>query len=189
VAHDPTVLPPDLPVPVDDGAADHLAGAQVPSVALPSTDGRSVTLASQGAERVVVYAYLRTGRPGVPELVPDWDRIPGARGCTPESCGFRDRHQEIAAMGAEVFGLSTQSTDDQREAVERLGLPFPLLSDAGLRLAGALGLPTFEVAGHRLLKRLTFVVRDGRIERVWYPVFPPDTHAAEVEDWLRQQRP
>jgi peroxiredoxin len=189
VAHDPTVLPPDLPVPVDDGAADHLAGAQVPSVALPSTDGRSVILASQESERVVVYAYPRTGRPGVPELVPDWDHIPGARGCTPESCGFRDHHQEITALGAEVFGLSAQSTDDQREAVERLGLPFPLLSDAGLRLAEALGLPTFEVAGHRLLKRLTFVVRDGRIERVWYPVFPPDTHAAEVVDWLRQLRP
>jgi peroxiredoxin len=188
VAHDPTVLPPDLPVPLDDGAADHLLGAAVPDVALPSTDGRSIGLTASRAERTVVYAYPRTGRPGVEPLVSDWDLIPGARGCTPESCGFRDHHAELLALGADVAGLSTQTTEDQREAVERLGLPFQLLSDADLRLVRALRLPTFEVAGQTLLKRLTFVVRDGRIEHVWYPVFPPDSHAAEVVAWLAEQR-
>jgi peroxiredoxin len=186
VARDPTVLPANLPAPVDDGAAGHLPGLSVPDVALPSTDGGEVRLSDSRAERTVVYAYPRTGRPGEPALVPDWDGIPGARGCTPESCGFRDHHRELAEIGAEVYGLSTQHTADQREAAERLHLPFPLLSDADLRLATALRLPTFEVAGHMLLKRLTFVVRDGRIEHVWYPVFPPDTHAAEVVAWLRE---
>jgi len=178
-------VPPDLPVPQDDGAADHLAGLSVSDVALPATDGRSVRLTEQAAERSVVYAYPRTGRPGIAPLTPDWDLIPGARGCTPESCSFRDHHGELASLGAAVFGLSTQDTAYQREAVERLGLPFPLLSDEGLVLASALRLPTFEVAGQTLLKRLTFVVRDGRIEHVWYPVFPPDAHAEEVVSWLR----
>jgi peroxiredoxin len=188
VARDPTILPADLPAPVDDGAAGHLPGLPVPDVALTSTDGGEVRLTESSAERSVVYAYPRTGRPGVPSLTPDWDLIPGARGCTPESCAFRDHHAELAALGAEVFGLSTQDSEDQREVVERLHLPFPLLSDADLRLARALRLPTFEVTGHTLLKRLTFVVRGGRIEHVWYPVFPPDTHAAEVVAWLRAQR-
>ncbi len=188
VAHDPTVLPPDLPVPLDDGAAGHLLGAAVPDVALPSTDGRSIALAGSGAERTIVYAYPRTGRPGEPPLVADWDRIPGARGCTPESCGFRDHHDELRALGAEVYGLSTQTTEDQREVVGRLGLPFPLLADAELLLTEALRLPTFQAAGHTLLKRLTFVVRNGRIEHVWYPVFPPDSHAGQVLAWLGDQR-
>jgi peroxiredoxin len=189
MTHDPTVLPSDLPVPTDDGAADHLLGLAMPDVALPSTDGRPVRLTEPTAERTVVYAYPRTGQPGAPPLTADWDLIPGARGCTPESCAFRDHHADLRALSADVYGLSTQDTAYQREAVERLGLPFPLLSDEDFRLTEAVGLPTFEVAGHTLLKRLTFVVRNGRIGHVWYPVFPPDTHAASVVRWLRQQRP
>jgi peroxiredoxin len=137
------------------------------------------------AGRVVVYAYPRTGRPGEEPLVADWDRIPGARGCTPESCGFRDHHAELVAAGASaVFGLSTQDSDYQRELAERLQLPYPLLTDSGLELTNALRLPVFDAAGQTLLKRLTLVIRDGVIEHVFYPVFPPDTHAAEVVAWL-----
>src|SRR5207253_575114 len=156
-------------------------------IALRATDGREVRLDQAGSPWVIVYAYPKTGRPGEPELTPDWDRIPGARGCTPESCGFRDHHAELAELGAEVFGLSTMATEDQREAVYRLGLPFAVLSDADLELTRALDLPTFEAAGHVLLKRLTFAARDGVIEHVWYPVFPPDAHAGEVMEWLRRR--
>jgi len=131
-----------------------------------------------------VYAYPRTGRPGESPLVDDWDLIPGARGCTPETCGFRDHHAEMRAAGAEVFGLSTQDTTYQQELVERLHLPFAILSDAKLRLTRAWRLPTFEAAGQTLLRRLTIVIRDGRVEHLWYPVFPPDRHAEEVLDWL-----
>jgi peroxiredoxin len=138
---------------------------------------------------VVVYAFPRTGVPGEPSLVDDWDSIPGARGCTPESCGFRDHHAELAALDVDVVGLSTQDTDYQREAVERLHLPFPLLSDADHRLTDTLRLPTMEVAGHRLIRRITLLMTDGVFEHVWYPVFPPDTHAEEVVGWLRDQRP
>jgi peroxiredoxin len=180
---DPYTLPDDLPRPVDDGAADHLAGSRLPPIELPATDGSAVSLASL-ERRTVVYAYPRTGRPGEPSLVDDWDLIPGARGCTPESCGFRDHHAELDAAGADVFGLSTQKTAYQRELAERLRLPFRVLSDARLELTQALRLPIFEVAGETLLKRLTMLVRGGRIERVWYPVFPPDRHAAEVLAWL-----
>ena len=183
-AFDPTVLPDDLPVPADDGAADHLTGAPVPDVTLPATDGRSISLAGIRGHRVVVYAYPRTGRPGVAPLVDDWDLIPGARGCTPETCGFRDHHAELQAAGAEVFGLSTQDLSYQRELVDRLALPFPILSDAGLELTRAWSLPTFEAAGQTLLRRLTMVIRDGHVEHVWYPVFPPDKHAAAVLRWL-----
>ncbi len=179
------VLPDDLPVPADDGAADHLPGAPVPAIALPATDGTTVDLSALEA-RTVVYAYPRTGVPGEDHLVPDWDEIPGARGCTPESCGFRDHHAEFLAAGASaVFGLSTQPTAYQREAAERLALPFALLSDEQLELTRALRLPTFEAAGQTLIKRLTLLVTDGRVERVWYPVFPPDRHAGEVLGWLR----
>jgi peroxiredoxin len=179
------VLPDDLPVPADDGAADHLPGAPVPAIALPATDGTTVDLSALEA-RTVVYAYPRTGVPGEDHLVPDWDEIPGARGCTPESCGFRDHHAELLAAGASaVFGLSTQPTAYQREAAERLALPFALLSDEQLELTRALRLPTFEAAGQTLIKRLTLLVTDGRVERVWYPVFPPDRHAGEVLGWLR----
>jgi peroxiredoxin len=173
-------------VPVDDGAADHLRGSPVPDVALPTTDGREVSLARIDAARVVVYAYPRTGVPGVSPLVDDWDMIPGARGCTPETCGFRDHHRELKAAGVEVFGLSTQETEYQRELVARLHLPFPILSDAELKLTRAWRLPAFEVAGQTLLRRLTLVIRRGRVEHVWYPVFPPDTHAEQVLAWLRE---
>jgi peroxiredoxin len=183
-AHDPTALPDDLPVPVDDGAADHLCGLALPRTALPATDGSTVDLAGL-AGRTVVYAYPRTGRPGEEPLVADWDLIPGARGCTPQACDFRDHHAELVAAGARVYGLSTQDTAYQREAVGRLHLPFPLLPDADLALADALRLPTFTAAGRRLLRRLTLLVRDGTVEQVWYPVFPPDRHAAEVLSHLR----
>ena len=177
---DPMVLPDDLPVPADDGAADHLPGMEVPHLRLAATAGEPVDLASiEGL--TVVYAYPRTGVPGEPHLVADWDEIPGARGCTPESCGFRDHHADLVAAGASaVFGLSTQDTAHQREAAERLGLPFALLSDAGLELTHELGLPTFEAAGQTLLRRLTLLLREGRVEHVWYPVFPPDRHASAV---------
>ena len=177
-------LPDDLPVPTDDGACDHLLGLRLPAIPLRATDGQAVDLAS-GAGWSVVYCYPRTGRPNEPP--PDgWDAIPGARGCTPQSCAFRDHHQELHDLGARVFGLSTQDTEYQRETVERLHLPFPLLSDAELRFTHALRLPTFEVAGMTLLKRLTLIVRDGAIEYVFYPIFPPDANAAEVVRWLTE---
>jgi peroxiredoxin len=180
-------LPADLPIPEDDGAADHLRGAAMPDIALPATSGQDVRVAAAGPEpRTVLYAYPRTGRPGEPSLVEDWDLIPGARGCTPEACAFRDHFAELREAGAQVFGVSTQSTEYQREAAERLHLPFALLSDASLELTRALRLPTFEAAGETLLKRLTLIVRDGKIEHVFYPVFPPDGHAREVLDWLQR---
>lgn len=179
-------LPPDLPAPSDDGACAHLVGLAVPPLALPATDGRQVELAALPG-RTVVYCYPRTGRPDQ-ELPSGWNAIPGARGCTPEACGFRDHYAELQALGATVFGLSTQDTDYQREAAERLHLPFPLLSDAELRFTTALRLPTFEVDGMTLINRLTLVLRDGVIEHVFYPVFPPDTHAEAVLAWLVAQQ-
>ncbi len=178
-------LPPDLPVPDDDGAADHLAGLQMPPLTLLATGGGSVDLASL-PRCVVVYAYPRTGQPDQSPLVDDWDLIPGARGCTPQSCSFRDHHAGLSAAGAAVYGLSTQTTEYQQEAAARLHLPFPLLSDAGLELTTALKLPTFNAGGETLLKRLTWIAQDGRIVKVWYPVFPPDRNAEEVLKWLRQ---
>ena len=175
-------LPTDLPVPVGDGACDHLPGIKIPSVPLNSTAGRVVDLSALSG-RTVVYCYPRTGQPDV-EPPKGWNEIPGARGCTPESCAFRDHIEELRTLGANVFGLSAQDTDYQREAVERLHLPFELLSDAGLRLTKALGLPTFRVENMILIKRLTLVLRAGRIEKVFYPVFPPDRHAEEVIAWL-----
>jgi peroxiredoxin len=184
---DLNTLPDNLPAPVDDGAAAHLLGSQPPDIALPSTDGRRISLATFKSDvpRVVVYAYPRTGRPGEAPLVADWDEIPGARGCTPETCGFRDHHAEMRAAGAEVFGLSTQDTAYQQELVGRLRLPFAILSDADLALTRAWRMPTFQAAGQTLLKRLTLVLRDGLVEHVWYPVFPPDRHANTVLSWLR----
>jgi peroxiredoxin len=184
---DPGTLPTDLPVPEDDGAADHLPGLVLPPLELPSTAGGSVSLATLGGgePRTVLYVYPMTGRPGA-DLPAGWDEIPGARGCTPEACAFRDHHADLAAAGAGVYGLSTQSTADQAEASERLHLPFPLLSDEEARLAGPpLRLPTFEADGRPRYKRLTLVIAGGRVEHVFYPVFPPDGHAAEVLAWLR----
>jgi peroxiredoxin len=183
--HDPTVLPADLPVPQDDGAARHLTGMRLPSVSLEATDGSQVDL-SKLSGRTVVYIYPRTGVPGrsMPE---GWNEIPGARGCTPQSCGFRDHFAELERLGvARVFGLSTQDSAYQREAVERLHLPFAVLSDERLELARALKLPTFEVAGMTLLKRMALVIDDGVITKLFYPVFPPDKNAEEVIAWLRK---
>ena len=182
--YDPNQLPADLVAPPDDGAAAHLVGTVVPAVSLQSSDGARVDLSRQTG-RTVVYAYPRTGRPDEAPLVSDWDAIPGARGCTPQACDFRDHHADLAAAGARVLGLSTQDTAYQREAVDRLHLPFALLSDDGLALSRALRLPTLEVAGQVLLRRLTMVVTDAVIEHVWYPVFPPHTHAEDVLTWLR----
>lgn len=179
-------LPADLPIPVDDGACDHLPGSRLPAAPLPSTAGGLVDLGSL-LGRTVVYCYPRTSEPDK-ESPPGWDDIPGARGCTPQSCAFRDRHRELQALGARVFGLSTQSTAYQREAVARLRLPFALLSDAALTFASALRLPTFEVGAMTLLKRLTLIVDEGRIARVFYPVFPPDRNAADVVAWLARRR-
>ncbi|TMA08416.1 MAG: peroxiredoxin, partial [Deltaproteobacteria bacterium] len=170
------------PVPIDDGACDHLPGLRLPSVPLLSTAGRLVDLSSLPG-RTVVYCYPRTGRPDQ-EPPQGWNEIPGARGCTPQSCAFRDHHRELQALGARLFGLSTQETDYQREAAERLHLPFELLSDARLAFARALRLPTFEVESVTLIKRLTLIIRDGYIEKVFYPVFPPDAHPEEVIGWL-----
>jgi peroxiredoxin len=155
----------------------------MPKISLPSTSGRQVDLSGLKGARTVIYAYPMTGVPGKP-LPEGWDMIPGARGCTPQSCSFRDHHAELAALGADVFGLSTLTTDYQSEMSERLHLPFEVLSDAEFRLTEALRLPTFEADGMRLLKRLTLIVRDGRIEHVLYPVFPPNESAAEVMAWL-----
>jgi peroxiredoxin (alkyl hydroperoxide reductase subunit C) len=177
-----------IPAPQDDGGARHLTGLAVPDISLAATDGTEVSLARLPG-RVVVFAYPRTGVPGQISLVPEWDTIPGARGCTPQSCAFRDLHGDLTAAGAaRVFGLSTQDTAYQREAAERLHLPFPLLSDERLALTRALRLPTMEVAGMTLIRRLALVIGDARIATVFYPVFPPDRNAGAVLAWLKQYR-
>ena len=172
-----------IPAPVDDGAASHLVGADLPPVPLPSTTGETVDL-SRLSGRTVVYAYPRTGKPGVPN--PEgWDLVPGARGCTPQSCAFRDHFAELKKLGvSHLFGLSTQDTTYQQEAAARLHLPFALLSDAAGTLTSAMKLPTIKVDGMTLLKRLTLVIDDGKIGRVFYPVFPPDQNASEVVYWI-----
>jgi len=176
-------LPKDLPIPQDDGACGHLTGTKVPALALASTRGRRVDLSTL-AGTTVIYIYPRTGRPDQ-ELPTGWNAIPGARGCTPQSCAFRDHYQELKALGvSELFGLSTQETAYQQEAAERLHLPFEILSDGKLEFAQALRLPMFEIDGMRLIKRITLIARDGRIEKVFYPVFPPDRNADEVIEWL-----
>lgn len=176
-------LPDDLPVPADDGAAAHLVGAMLPEVSLPATDGSTIRLADLPG-RQVIYVYPMTGRPDV-QLPDGWGAIPGARGCTPQSCSFRDHFAELQAFDTGVFGLSAQDSAYQREARDRLKLPFQLLSDEQLSLKYALGLPTFVTAGMELFKRLTLIAIDGRIAKVFYPVFPPDRSADEVLDWLR----
>ena len=177
-------LPKDLPFPIDDGAAAHLVGLELPNVSLVSTNATNINI-RELTGRWVIYVYPMTGLPGVP--LPDgWDGIPGARGCTPQSCSFRDHYTELWALHTGVFGLSAQSSEYQREARDRLHLPFELLSDSGLQLKDALRLPTFTVAGMELYKRLTLVTRDWHIEKVFYPVFPPDKNADEVLTWLRE---
>lgn len=175
-------LPKDLPVPVDDGAASHLEGSLLPDIVLQSTQGSSVNFTDLSG-RWVIYVYPMTGRPDVP--LPDgWDGIPGARGCTPQSCSFRDHYAELKALNTGVIGLSTQTTEDQREVRDRLHLPFQLLSDSTLQLKSTMQLPTFTVAGMELYKRLTLIAHEGRIEKIFYPVFPPDQNADEVLIWL-----
>mgnify|MGYP001266288001 FL=1 len=177
-------LPQDLPTPVDDGAASHLEGSLLPDLVLQSTDGSSVNFTGLSG-RWVIYVYPMTGRPDVP--LPDgWDGIPGARGCTPQSCSFRDHYAELKALNAGVIGLSTQTTEYQREVRDRLHLPFQLLSDSTLRLRSTMRLPTFTVAGMELYKRLTLIAHEGRIEKIFYPVFPPDQNADEVLVWLAE---
>jgi peroxiredoxin len=184
--HDPNILPMNIPVPQDDGAARHLAGARLPDLALPATQGEPVNLAKLKG-RTVVYIYPRTGVPGV-DPPTGWDQIPGARGCTPQSCSFRDHFGELKRLGvAQLYGLSTQDTAYQREAATRLHLPFAILSDEKLALTKALKLPTFTVAGMTLLKRMAWVIDDGVISKVFYPVFPPDQSAAEVIAWLQSK--
>jgi peroxiredoxin len=179
-----STLPPHLPVPEDDGAADHLPGLAIPSLSLPSTLGESTDLADLARDRLVAYVYPRTGRPGEPSPV-GWDDIPGARGCTPQSCAYRDSLAEFGRLGTRVIGISAQSHNEQREFAAREHIPFPLLSDTGFQLAAALRLPTFEVEGVTLYKRLTFIAEAGKILKVFYPVFPPDRDATEVLGWLR----
>lgn len=185
MAEDWNWLPPDLPVPEDDGAADHLTGMDVPELSLPvAGGGGAFDLRRDGL--LVAFVYPRTGTPGVPNP-PGWDEIPGARGCTPHSCAFRERHFALTGLGATVVGLSAMDPGEQAAFAEREQLPYQLLNDGPLRLRDELGLPTFEVCGMTLYKRLAFVARDGRVEKVFYPVFPPDRNASDVEAWLRAQ--
>ena len=179
-----TTQPSEMSRPVDDGAADHLVGEAMPAIRLPSTDGGDVDLGEPRAGWTVFFCYPRTGVPGI--ALPDgWEAIPGAVGCTPQACSFRDRYTDLLAAEATIFGVSTQTTEYQKEMAERLRLPYPVLSDAGLTLAKALRLPTFDAAGMTLLKRLTLIVCDSRIRHVFYPVFPPDENASQVLDWLQ----
>ncbi len=177
-------LPPDLPRPIDDGAAVHLTNMRLPVISLRSTSGRLIDVSKLNAPRTVIYAYPMTGVPGKP-LPEGWDLIPGARGCTPQTCGFRDQYQDFSKLKIAVFGLSTQTTEYQTEMARRLQLPFDILSDANFKLCDALRLPMFEVDGMRLFKRLTVIVRDGRIEHVIYPVFPPNENAEQVLRWIK----
>jgi peroxiredoxin len=183
VSADYSELPAGLPVPEDDGAADHLIGMTLPEVRLPATLAGTVDLAELSRDRLVAYVYPRTGVPGQP-LPAGWDDIPGARGCTPQSCAYRDSLAEFSSLGATVVGISAQRPDEQREFAEREHIPFPLLSDSSLRLRNVLRLPTFEFERKTLYRRLTFVTEGGKIAKVFYPVFPPDRNAADVVAWL-----
>lgn len=180
------VLPDNLPVPLDDGACDHLRGMLLPSIDLPATSGITTDLSKEVGSWVIVYCYPRTGRPDQASLGGEeaWNAIPGARGCTPQSCAYRDHHAELTTLNATIYGLSTQDTESQQEAATRLHLPFPLLSDAQFNFARALRLPTFTFEGLDLIKRLTLIIRAGRIEEVFYPVFPSNADAERVVEWL-----
>lgn len=180
----PPPLPSGLPVPIDDGAADHLTGLLLPSIRFHATDGRDLDLLEFASRRLVVFVFPKMGRPDQADP-PEWDDIPGARGCTQESCAYRDRYQDFSDLGYQVVGLSTQSVADQVEASTRLHLPYPLLSDLDRRLQTAIGLPTFYAAGLTLYKRLTFVAHERRIVKVFYPVFPPQQNAPDVLRWIR----
>jgi peroxiredoxin len=175
VSHDVYKLPPGLPVPQDDGAADHLVGLELPDLVLDSSLGLVNV-----RDFDVLYVYPRSGRPDQP-LLPGWDETPGARGCTPQSCAFRDLYPKL---GVPVAGLSAQTLDDQLEFAERNHMPFPVVADPQRKLGAALRLPTFEIAGLTLYKRITLVAEDARIVKVFYPVFPPDANAGEVLAWL-----
>lgn len=179
-------LPRNLPIPLDDGACKHLAGSRIPSIALAASSGHNVDL-SMHAGWLVIYFYPMLGRPDGPPLV-GWNEIPGARGCTPQTCAFRDHYAELTQLGAEVFGVSSQTLADQQAAHARLHLPFELLNDSHFSLTQAMGLPTFEYAGVRLIKRLTLIAMDGLIRKIFYPVFPPDENAEAVVAWLRAHR-
>jgi peroxiredoxin len=183
--HDPYSLPEGLPVPVDDGAADHLPGARLPDVVLPSSVGK-VALGELGRERLVLYVFPQTGPPDRP-IPPGWDELPGARGCTPQSCGFRDHATELAEFGARIAGVSSQPLAEQVEFAERTRMPFPIISDERFVLGAALDLPTFEFNGGRFYKRMALVAEKGVIVKVFYPVFPPDRNAVEVLAWLQQR--
>ena len=177
-------VPAWVPVPVDDGAADHLVGRHLPPVTLPATAGPSVRLDALGPGWTVLYCYPRTGRPES-DPPPGWDAVPSARGCTPQACSYRDHHAELQALAAQLYGVSTQTTEYQQEMATRLHLPYPVLSDADFRLTEALALPTFHIHGMRLIRRLTLLIRANRIEHCFYPVFPPDADADRVVQWLR----
>lgn len=186
MTYDPTVLPAGLPIPEDDGAADHLEGNEMPTLRFETTTGE-LDLAEVAKGVLVLYVYPRTGRPDAGAPPAGWDETPGARGCTPQSCGFRDHGAELRELGATVIGLSAQAIDDQREVAERLALPHAVAADPELRLADALGLPTFEFEGRTLYKRLALVAEGREIVKVFYPVFPPEENAAEVAAWLRER--
>lgn len=176
-------LPDDLPIPLDDGACDHLPGSRIPSIPLPATSGNTVDLGTLPGT-VVAYFYPMLGRPDSPPLV-GWNEIPGARGCTPQSCMFRDHHTDLVTLGVNVFGVSTQRLEEQQEAKARLKLPFELLNDRHFALVEAMRLPTFEYQSARLIKRITIIIVNGTIEKVFYPVFPPDKNAQQVLEWLK----
>ncbi|MFY7911029.1 MAG: peroxiredoxin [Emticicia sp.] len=176
-------LPANLPIPVDDGACVHLLGKQIPSIKLSSTNNTKENLKDLKG-RVVIYCYPMTGKPGV-KLPDGWDQIPGARGCTPQSCSFRDHFDELQKLNTKVFGLSTQTTDYQKEVKDRLHLPFDLLSDKDLDFANSLRLPLFSVDNMNLIKRVTLIVDEGKIVKYFYPVFPPDKNVDQVIEWLK----
>ena len=184
---DPSPLPSNLPVPENDGACDHLVGMDIPSIELPTTAGRVIDLRAASAGRLVLFFYPRTGEPGTPSTV-DWDMIPGARGCHHHFCGFRNIHTEFQKEGFAIFAASTQSTDYQKEFLDRMHIPFEAISDEHFRLTAALRLPTFLHQSRRLIKRLTMIVHRGKIVQVFYPVFPPDKNADTVLAWIRAHR-
>jgi len=179
-------LPTDLPIPQDDGLTNHLKGMRLPNISLDATNGKTINLGDIKG-KLVIYCYPMTGQPNV--ALPDgWDQIPGARGCTPQSCSFRDHYQELQALGADVVGLSVQSTEYQKEMADRLHLPFPVVSDANYQFQKALNMPTFVAAGMKLLKRVTLIANNGLIEAVHYPIFPSDADPAWVLDYLKGHR-